>query len=120
GRRVPPPPGPPPPPASGKEKSGPAPSHNVTEPGPACAAAGIQRVPTMQAMAKSVTSRRPISRLRPGGDSAVWDIVPVYSGAAYAVRRFDRRRMTPQAVVARNGVSRDLPPQWPSGTLRPT
>src|ERR1039458_1550063 len=71
--------------ASGKAKSSAAASHNMTEPGPACAAAGIQRVPTMQAMAKSVTSRSPISRLRPVEDSTARDIVPVYSGAAYVV-----------------------------------
>ena len=41
-------------------------SHRVTEPGPACAAAGIQRVPTMQATANRVTSRRPSSRFRAG------------------------------------------------------
>jgi hypothetical protein len=34
-----------------------------SEPGPACAAEAIQRVPMMQAMAKSVTSRSPSSRL---------------------------------------------------------
>src|SRR5215471_3421499 len=37
-------------------------SHSVTDPGPACAAAAIQRVPTMQVMAKRVRSRRPSSR----------------------------------------------------------
>src|SRR6266581_277520 len=42
-------------------------SHSVTDPGPACAAAGIQRVPTMQAMANSVMSRRPSSRLSCNG-----------------------------------------------------
>jgi len=36
------------------------------EPGPACAAAGTQRVATMQAMAKRVTSRRFISRRSAG------------------------------------------------------
>src|ERR1017187_6873899 len=69
--------------ASGKAKSSAAASHNVTEPGPAWAAAGIQRVPTMQAMAKRETSRRPISRLRPVEGSAARDIVTVYSGAAW-------------------------------------
>jgi hypothetical protein len=48
--------------ASGTTNSNAASSHSVTDPGPACAAAGIQRVPIMQAMANSVTSRRPISR----------------------------------------------------------
>src|SRR6185295_4104596 len=38
--------------------------HSTTEPGPALAATEIHRGPTMQAMAKSVRSRRPSSRLR--------------------------------------------------------
>src|ERR1700723_2372375 len=39
-------------------------THSVSDPGPACAAAGIQRVPTMQLMAKRVMSRRLSSRRR--------------------------------------------------------
>src|SRR5947208_672818 len=37
-------------------------NQSVTLPGPACAAAGIQRVPTMHAIAMRVMSRRPSSR----------------------------------------------------------
>src|SRR5690242_5680865 len=48
--------------ASGTMNSTAARNHSVTLPGPACAAAGIQRVPTMHAMANSVMSRRPSSR----------------------------------------------------------
>src|ERR1035438_5120735 len=53
--------------ASGTMKSRAARSQSVTEPGPAWAAAGIQRVPTMQVMAKNVTSRRPSTRFSCGG-----------------------------------------------------
>src|SRR5947208_12349807 len=42
---------------------------SVMDPGPACAAAAIQRVPTMQVMAKSVMSRRPSSRLSWASDT---------------------------------------------------
>jgi len=37
-------------------------SQSSNEPGPACAAGEIQRLPTMQAMANSVTSRSTSSR----------------------------------------------------------
>src|ERR1017187_5730227 len=57
--------------ASGTMKSRAARSQNVTEPGPAWAAAGIQRVPTMQVMAKNVTSRRPSTRFSSGGWSGM-------------------------------------------------
>ena len=45
--------------ASGAAKRIAAASHKVTEPGPAWAAAGIQRVPMMQVMDRNVTSRNP-------------------------------------------------------------
>src|SRR5262249_1485714 len=48
--------------ASGITNSKAASSHREMEPGPACAAAGSQRVPTMQLMAQGVISRRPSSR----------------------------------------------------------
>src|ERR1041384_3361364 len=51
--------------ASGTMKSNAASSHKVTDPGPACAAAGIQRVPTMHVMVNRVTSRSPSSRRKP-------------------------------------------------------
>src|ERR1019366_300558 len=57
--------------ASGTMKSRAARSQRMTEPGPAWAAAGIQRVPTMQVMAKSVTSRRPSTRFSCGGWSGM-------------------------------------------------
>src|SRR6185369_6446065 len=57
--------------ASGTMNNTAASSHSVTEPGPACAAAGIQRVPTMQAMAKNVMSRSPSSRFRCGALSSI-------------------------------------------------
>src|ERR1039457_2475914 len=57
--------------ARGTMKSTAASSHSVTEPGPACAAAGIQRVPTMHAMAKNVMSRRPSSRFSCGERSSI-------------------------------------------------
>src|SRR5215469_2295536 len=49
--------------ASGTTKKTAVSSHNATDPGPAWAAAAIQRVPTMQVMAKRVRSRKPSSRL---------------------------------------------------------
>src|SRR5689334_7773461 len=49
--------------ASGTMKRIAARNHRVTLPGPAWAAAGIQRVPTMQVIASRVMSRRPSSRL---------------------------------------------------------
>jgi hypothetical protein len=49
---------------SGMRKKIAASAQSRIEPGPACAAEAIQRVPMMQAMAKSVTSRSPSSRLR--------------------------------------------------------
>src|ERR1039457_7265179 len=52
--------------ASGTTKNTDASSQSVMEPGPACAAAGIQSVLTMQVMAKRVTSRRPSSRRSAG------------------------------------------------------
>ena len=55
--------------ASGTTKNIAVTSQRVMEPGPAWAAAAIQRVPTMQAMAKSATSRRPSSRF-----SSPWNI----------------------------------------------
>src|SRR5450631_3205471 len=57
--------------ASGTMKSTAASSHSVTDPGPACAAAGIHRVPTMHAMAKNVMSRRPSSRFSCGAASPI-------------------------------------------------
>src|SRR5215831_16008233 len=52
--------------ASGTTNSSAATSQRVIDPGPACAAAGIQRVPTMHAIANSVVSRSPISRFNAG------------------------------------------------------
>ncbi len=52
--------------ASGTMNSTAASTHSVTDPGPACAAAGIHRVPTMHAIANSVTSRSPSSRFKAG------------------------------------------------------
>jgi hypothetical protein len=49
--------------ASGIRKKIAASSHRRIDPGPAWAADAIQRVPMMQAMAKSVRSRSPSSRL---------------------------------------------------------
>src|SRR5512140_3739525 len=49
---------------SGAANSTAAPIHRITEPGPALAATEIQRGPTMQAIANSVRSRSPSSRLR--------------------------------------------------------
>jgi hypothetical protein len=49
---------------SGMRKKIAASSQRRIEPGPAWAAEAIQRVPMMQAMAKSVRSRSPSSRLR--------------------------------------------------------
>jgi hypothetical protein len=49
---------------SGIRKKTAASSQRNIEPGPACAAEAIQRVPMMQAMARSVRSRSPSSRLR--------------------------------------------------------
>src|SRR6185369_11783550 len=57
--------------ASGTMNNTAASSRSVTEPGPACAAAGIQRVPTMQAMAKNVMSPSPSSRFRCGALSSI-------------------------------------------------
>src|ERR1035438_3381143 len=57
--------------ASGTMKRRAARSQRVTEPGPAWAAAGIQRMPTMQVMAKKVTSRRPSTRFNCGGWSGI-------------------------------------------------
>src|SRR6185295_15857286 len=57
--------------ASGTMNNTAASSHSVTDPGPACAAAGIQRVPTMQVMAKNVMSRSPSSRFRCGALSSI-------------------------------------------------
>src|ERR1039457_5498882 len=51
--------------ARGTAKKIAASSHNVMEPG-TCAAAGIQRAPTIQAMQKSVRSRSPSSRFSVG------------------------------------------------------
>src|ERR1017187_8961718 len=51
--------------AGGTAKKIAASSHNVMEPG-TCAAAGIQRAPTMQAMQKGVRSRNPSSRFSVG------------------------------------------------------
>src|SRR6266542_2295175 len=55
--------------ARGIIKSSAASSQSVMEPGPAWAAAGIQRVPTIQQMAKRVMSRRPSSRFSCGASS---------------------------------------------------
>src|SRR5882762_6718599 len=52
--------------ARGTIKNTAAKSHSVTEPGPACAAIGIHRAEVMQAMANSVRSRSPSSRLSAG------------------------------------------------------
>ena len=57
--------------ASGTMKSNAASSHRVTDPGPAWAAAGIQRVPTMQVMANNVRSRSPSSRFSCGALSSI-------------------------------------------------
>src|SRR5438477_12315390 len=70
--------------ASGTRKSTAASSHSVTEPGPACAAAGIQRVPTMHAMAKKVRSRSPNSRRNPG---SARDLAPPF-GVGSGTRGF--------------------------------
>src|SRR5580700_3512786 len=48
--------------ASGTAKQTAATTQSKIEPGPACAAVAIQRVPTMQAIANSVTSRVPSVR----------------------------------------------------------
>ncbi len=55
--------------ARGATKNTAASSQNVMDPGPACAAAGTQRVATMQAMAKRVVSLKPISRRSAGAVS---------------------------------------------------
>src|SRR5690349_3320094 len=55
---------------SGAMKSTAASTQSVSDPGPACAAAGIQRVAVTQVMANSVRSRSPSSRFRWGGPSA--------------------------------------------------
>ncbi len=57
--------------ASGTMNSTAASSQSVIDPGPACAAAGIQRVPTMHAIAKRVTSRSPSSRFNRGAGSCI-------------------------------------------------
>src|ERR1035437_1532682 len=57
--------------ASGTMKSRAARSQRVTEPGPAWAAAGIHRVPTMQVIAKRVMSRRPRTRFNCGAWSGM-------------------------------------------------
>src|SRR5512140_896870 len=48
--------------ASGMRKKVAASTHNRIEPGPACAAEAIQRVPIMHAIANNVRSRSPSSR----------------------------------------------------------
>src|SRR5690349_15618642 len=47
--------------AKGITKNSAPSTHSVSEPGPACAAAAIQRVPTMQLIANRVRSRSPSS-----------------------------------------------------------
>src|ERR1039458_6111095 len=70
--------------ASGTMKSTAASSHSVTDPGPACAAAGIQRVPTMHVMAKNVMSRSPSSRFSCGAFHSASSIQAPHLGVEFA------------------------------------
>src|ERR1039457_5778657 len=79
--------------ASGTMKSRAARSQRETEPGPAWAAAGIQRVATMQVMAKRVTSRRPSTRFSCGcwSDMEAAGLHGEFDGAA--ANRSEERRV---------------------------
>src|SRR5471032_297548 len=91
--------------ARGAMKSTAASSHSVTDPGPACAAAGIQRVPTMQEIVNRVTSRRPSSRLSAGAGSGMPGFHPqLVSNAAQALGEKLRLAAQPHA-------NEDLQPQ---------
>src|SRR5450432_4830034 len=57
--------------ANGTMKRTAASSQSVTDPGPACAANGIHRDPTMHVMASNVMSRRPSSRFSWGALSCI-------------------------------------------------
>src|ERR1039457_3885654 len=95
--------------ARGATKNTAASSQSVMDPGPACAAAGTQRVPTMQAMAKRGTSLSPISRRSAGAvpvtviGSAMW-IWQFYAERRPRVKtNFGEAQSGPPGIALRTG-----------------